>query len=77
MDLTMSDRFQWARLVAFVTGLINQELVVPDSDRRMILSIRHGHVAVLIHGSPEILLLAVDSNEDLLQVPNVAEAART
>ena len=33
------------------------------------------HVAVLIHRKPEILLLAVDSNEDLVQVPNVAEAA--
>lgn len=33
------------------------------------------HVAVLIHGTPEILLLAVDSNEDFVQVPNIAEAA--
>jgi hypothetical protein len=33
------------------------------------------HVAVLIHRTPEILLLAVDSNEDLVQVPNIAEAA--
>ena len=31
------------------------------------------HVAVLIHGTPEILLLAIDSNEDLIQVPVVAE----
>jgi hypothetical protein len=35
------------------------------------------HVAVLIHGTPEILLLAVDSNEDFVQVPNIAEAALT
>src|SRR5438552_17349849 len=35
------------------------------------------HVAVLIHGTPEILLLAVDSNEDLVQVPSIAEAALT
>ena len=28
MDLTMSDRFQWARFVAFVTGLVNQELLL-------------------------------------------------
>jgi hypothetical protein len=31
----------------------------------------------LIHGTPEILLLAVDSNEDFVQVPNIAEAALT
>ena len=31
------------------------------------------HVAILIHGTPEILLLAVDSNEDLIQVPVVAQ----
>src|ERR1700675_130669 len=35
------------------------------------------HVAVLIHGTPEILLLAVDSNEDFVQVPNIAQAALT
>jgi hypothetical protein len=35
------------------------------------------HVAVLIHGTPEILLLAVDSNEDLVQVPHIAEATLT
>jgi hypothetical protein len=29
----------------------------------------------LIHGTPEIPLLAVDSHEDFVQVPNVAEAA--
>src|ERR1700756_3629249 len=28
MDHTMSDRFQWARLLAFVTGLVNQELLL-------------------------------------------------
>ena len=32
------------------------------------------HVAVLIHGAPQILLLAVDSNEDLVQVPVIAES---
>ena len=31
------------------------------------------HIAVLIHGSPEILLLAIDSNEDLILIPVVAE----
>jgi hypothetical protein len=31
------------------------------------------HVAVLIHGAPQLLLLAVDSNEDLIQVPVVAQ----
>jgi hypothetical protein len=31
----------------------------------------------LIHGTPEILWLAVDSNEDFVQVPNIAEAALT
>ena len=35
------------------------------------------HVAVLIHGAPEILLLSVDSNEDFVQVPNIAEPALT
>jgi hypothetical protein len=35
------------------------------------------HVAVLIHGTPEILLLPVDSNEDFVQVPNISEAALT
>src|SRR5215475_3108576 len=33
------------------------------------------HVAVLIHGSPQILLSAVDSNEDLIQVPVVAQSS--
>ena len=28
MDHTMSDRVQWARLLAFVTGLVNQELLL-------------------------------------------------
>jgi hypothetical protein len=32
-------------------------------------------VAVLIHGSPQILLSAVDSNEDLIQVPVVAQSS--
>src|SRR5215471_18819502 len=31
------------------------------------------HVAVLIHGTPQIPLLAVDSNEDLIQVPVVTQ----
>ena len=35
------------------------------------------HVAILIHGTPEILLLAVDSNEDFVQVPDIPEAALT
>src|SRR4029079_18395968 len=35
------------------------------------------HVAVLIHGAPQILLFTVDSNEDFVQVPNIAEAALT
>ena len=34
-------------------------------------------VAVLIDGAPEILLLAVDSNEDFVQVPDIAAAALT
>ena len=34
-------------------------------------------VAVLIHRTPEILLLAVDSNEDFVQVPNIAKPALT
>ena len=35
------------------------------------------HVAVLIHGTPEILFLAVDSNEHFVQVPPIAETALT
>jgi hypothetical protein len=31
------------------------------------------HAAVLIHGAPQIPLLAVDSNEDLIQVPVVTQ----
>jgi hypothetical protein len=31
----------------------------------------------LIHGTPQISLLAVDSNEDFVQVPNTAEAVLT
>ena len=31
------------------------------------------HVAVLIHGTPQILLLAIDANKDLIQIPVVAE----
>ena len=31
------------------------------------------HVAVLIHGAPQIPLLAVDSNEDFIQMPVVAQ----
>src|SRR5215472_3437954 len=29
----MSNRFQWARLLAFVTGLVNQELLLRNEDR--------------------------------------------
>lgn len=32
------------------------------------------HVSVLINGTPEILLLAVDSDEQFVQIPDVAEA---
>ena len=32
------------------------------------------HVSVLINGTPEILLLAVESDEQLVQIPDVAEA---
>src|SRR5262245_2223897 len=35
------------------------------------------HVAVLIHRTPQILLLAVDSNKHLVQVPVVAESSLT
>lgn len=33
------------------------------------------HVAVLIHGAPQMPLLAVDSNEDLIQVPVVTQSS--
>jgi hypothetical protein len=35
------------------------------------------HIAVLIHGTPQIFLLAVDPHEDFVQVPNIAEEALT
>ena len=35
------------------------------------------HVTILIHGTPQILLLAVDSNEDLVKVPMVTEPSLT
>jgi hypothetical protein len=35
------------------------------------------HVAVLIYGTPQILLLNVDLNEDFVQVPNIAKPALT
>jgi hypothetical protein len=31
------------------------------------------HVAVLIHGAPQISLMAIDSNEDVIQVPVVTQ----
>jgi hypothetical protein len=33
------------------------------------------HVAILIHGPPEVMLLSIDSNKDFVQMPSVAEAA--
>jgi hypothetical protein len=35
------------------------------------------YVAVLSHCSPQVVLLAVDSNEDFIQVPAIAEVALT
>ena len=35
------------------------------------------HIAVLIHGPPEIVLLSIDSNKDFIQMPGVAEATLT
>jgi hypothetical protein len=35
------------------------------------------HVAVLIHGPPQIVLLAIDPNESFVQVPAVAQATLT
>jgi hypothetical protein len=32
------------------------------------------HIAVLIHGPPEIVLLPIDSNQDFIQMPGVAGA---
>jgi hypothetical protein len=31
------------------------------------------HVTVLVDGTPKILLLAVDSNEQLVQIPGIAQ----
>ena len=33
------------------------------------------HNAVLIHGTPKILLLAVDSDEEFVQIPGITEAS--
>jgi len=35
------------------------------------------HIAVLIHGTQQILLLPVDSNDAFIQMPNIAEEALT
>jgi hypothetical protein len=35
------------------------------------------HVAVLIDGSPKIVLSTIDSNENFVQVPAIAEPALT
>jgi hypothetical protein len=33
------------------------------------------HITILIHGTPKILLLAVDSDEEFVQIPGVTEAS--
>ena len=52
-----------------------------ESFRGVLITVRLNqdvdHIAVLIHGAPEILLLTVDSNEDFVQVPDAAKAALT
>jgi len=35
------------------------------------------HIAVLIHGSPKIVSSTIDSNENFVQVPAIAEPALT
>jgi hypothetical protein len=35
------------------------------------------HIAVLIHGPPEIVLLTIDSDKEFVQMPGVAEATLT
>src|SRR3954454_4980423 len=35
------------------------------------------HIAVLIHRSPEIVLLSINSNKNFVQMPGVAEATLT
>ena len=62
MSLTAQQSSKESFCGALVTVRLNQDV---------------DHVAVLIHGTPEILLLAVDSNEDFVQVPNIAEPALT
>jgi hypothetical protein len=32
------------------------------------------HITILIHGTPKILLLAVDSDEEFVQIPGITEA---
>jgi len=53
------------------------ERIVPGALVAVRLNQDVDHVPILIHGTPEILLLAVDSNEDFVQVPNIAEPALT
>jgi hypothetical protein len=61
---------QWFRTLAtqeFSKKSLCGELITMRLDQNV------DHAAVLIHGAPQILLLAVDSNEDFTQMPVVAQ----
>ena len=51
--------------------------VFEESFRNALITVRLDqnvdHVAVLIDGTPQILLSPIDSNQDLIQVPVVAQ----
>jgi len=51
---------------------------VPDGGAILSVAFRLvNHLAVAIHRSPEIVLLAIDPNESFVQVPAVAQAILT
>ena len=55
----MRDRFHWARLLAFVTGLVNQELLLRNEYLIAENRILRGHLPMRLRlGDPERLTLA-------------------
>jgi hypothetical protein len=55
----MRDRFHWARLLAFVTGLVNQNLLLRNEDLITENRILRGHLPVRLRlADPERVTLA-------------------
>jgi len=60
-------------MVLFPGGrAVASERIVPRRADHGAAELDIDHVAILIHKRPQILLLAIDSNEDFVQVPNIA-----